>query len=284
MGGIQNNQIVNAGSVVPISWTASDDKGVNSVMLQYSIDGGTTFSTIATNLAASGTYQWTVPNISTTSAQIVAYAFDAGGNQGISQSPIFAINYAPTYSLSVTLAGTGGGSVHSSPLTDISCIKGSSSGCSASFDADTVVSLTATPDSITSTFDGWSGACSAAPCNITMNADKNVTATFTLAPLTKNKTTNTAYATLAQALATAASGAELLVLGTQHDGAVSLNTSIILNGGWSPAYLAKSGLPSTLNGNLSILGGNSSAEDLMVKGQLVIQGGSLRVNEVTVRP
>jgi hypothetical protein len=51
--------------------------------------------------------------------------------------------------------------------------------CSASFDAGTVVALTPTPNA-TSTFTGWSGACSGTgPCAVTMDAAKSVTATFT---------------------------------------------------------------------------------------------------------
>lgn len=174
VSGILNGQIVNAGSVVPISWTASDDNNISSVTLKYSTDGGTTFNTIASDLAASGTYQWTVPNISTTSAQIVAYALDAANNQGTSQSPLFTINYTPTYTLNISRSGTGAGSVSSNP-TGISC----GSICSATYTITTQLTLTATADQY-STFTGWSGVCSGTgPCTINVDADKAVVATFT---------------------------------------------------------------------------------------------------------
>ncbi|MCB0052496.1 MAG: hypothetical protein KDE24_23465, partial [Caldilinea sp.] len=54
--------------------------------------------------------------------------------------------------LSVSLAGTGGGSVSSEPA-GIAC----GADCSEDYGYNTLVTLTATPDS-TSTFDGWSGA------------------------------------------------------------------------------------------------------------------------------
>ncbi len=78
-----------------------------------------------------------------------------------------------TYSLTIT-GGTGGGTITSSP-TGISC----GATCSATYDAGTMVTLIATPDA-TSTFSGWSGACSGTgTCTLTMDAAKTVTARFT---------------------------------------------------------------------------------------------------------
>ncbi len=90
--------------------------------------------------------------------------------------------------LSVGKIGTGLGSVVSSPA-GIDC--DSDQGCAATsriFDQGTVVTLTATPLTGSplsdSTFDGWSGACSnvTGPCTVTLNADTNVNAKFTLIP------------------------------------------------------------------------------------------------------
>ena len=78
-----------------------------------------------------------------------------------------------TFALSVTLAGTGTGSVKSSP-SGISC----PGTCSANFNSGKVVTLTATA-AAGSTFAGWSGACSGTgTCSVTMSAAKAVTATF----------------------------------------------------------------------------------------------------------
>lgn len=75
--------------------------------------------------------------------------------------------------LTVTRAGTGSGTVTSSPQS-INC----GATCSAPFTSGTVVTLTATPDP-NSTFTGWSGDCSGtAACTVTMNTAHNVTATF----------------------------------------------------------------------------------------------------------
>jgi hypothetical protein len=81
-----------------------------------------------------------------------------------------------TYVLSVTKAGTGGGTVTSSPA-GITC----GSSCSASFDYNTLVTLSASAGT-GSSFSGWSGACSGTgSCQVTMDGAKGVTATFNLA-------------------------------------------------------------------------------------------------------
>jgi Divergent InlB B-repeat domain len=82
---------------------------------------------------------------------------------------------ATPQTLTVSVAGSGSGTVKSSP-SRISC----GSTCSAQFNQTSHVTLTATPAS-GSAFAGWSGAgCSGTQmtCQVTMNADENITATF----------------------------------------------------------------------------------------------------------
>ncbi len=80
---------------------------------------------------------------------------------------------APTYALTVSKAGTGGGTVTSSPA-GINC----GSDCSESYASGTNVTLTATAAG-GSTFAGWSGACTGTgTCAVTMSAARAVTATF----------------------------------------------------------------------------------------------------------
>ncbi len=76
--------------------------------------------------------------------------------------------------LSIVLAGTGAGSVTSSPV-GITC----PSVCDAAFQPGTVVELTPLADA-NSTFTGWTGACTGTgTCTVTMNVAQSVTATFT---------------------------------------------------------------------------------------------------------
>ncbi len=85
------------------------------------------------------------------------------------------------FQLTVTKNGAGTGTVTSNPA-GINC----GSDCSELYDENTSVTLTATPGA-GSTFAGWSGGCSGTgSCTVTMNAAKQVTATF-------NTTTTTQY-------------------------------------------------------------------------------------------
>ncbi len=84
-----------------------------------------------------------------------------------------------SYTLSVSKAGTGSGTVTSSP-SGINC----GSTCSANYNNGTNVTLTATP-SAGSTFNAWGGACSGTgSCIVSMTAARSVTATFNISPPT----------------------------------------------------------------------------------------------------
>jgi endoglucanase len=84
-----------------------------------------------------------------------------------------AFNTASTFALSVSRAGTGSGTVTSSP-SGINC----GSTCSANYSNATSVTLGASAAS-GSTFAGWSGACSGTgSCTVSMTASRSVTATF----------------------------------------------------------------------------------------------------------
>jgi phospholipase C len=78
-----------------------------------------------------------------------------------------------TYQLTVTAPATGAGTVTSSPV-GINC----PTTCSASFDQNTQITLTATAGS-NYFFGGWSGGCSGtSTCNLTLTAAASVSATF----------------------------------------------------------------------------------------------------------
>ena len=181
--------------------------------------------------------------------------------------------------LTVNISGSGGGTVTSDiDHQGIVC----PDACQAPF-AGGAVTLSQHPSAV-STFGGWSGACTADPCIVTMDVDKTVTATFTLAPVAKNITKTLSYSSLATALSEATSGDEIRMLDTQLAGPFTLDKAITLSGGWNATYQGLSGLPTTLNGDLTIQNGGSTAGSVDVKGKLVIQGGNLRANGLTVRP
>jgi phospholipase C len=81
------------------------------------------------------------------------------------------------FQLTVQSAGSGGGAVTSSPA-GINC----GSTCSASFASGSAVTLTAAPNA-SSSFAGWSGACSGTgTCSLTVAANASATATFNVIP------------------------------------------------------------------------------------------------------
>jgi len=95
--------------------------------------------------------------------------------------------FSLVFSLTVTKAGSGDGTVTSSPI-GINC----GSDCTEAYGSGTSVTLTANPGG-GSTFKAWSGACSGtATCTVTMSANRSVTATysktFTDDPLTAKVT------------------------------------------------------------------------------------------------
>ena len=132
---------------------------ISSNALSYPI------SSNLSGLAASTTYFWRARFVmpdGTTFTSTPIQSFTTSGGAG-------------PQTLTVSNAGTGAGRVTSSP-TGINCV----TTCSASFNANSSVTLTAAP-AVGSTFSGWRGAgCSGiGACVVTMSAAQSVTATFT---------------------------------------------------------------------------------------------------------
>jgi hypothetical protein len=124
---------------------------------------GTNVTLTAAASAGSTFTGWSGGGCSGTGTCVVT--MDAAKNVNATFEPI-------TYTLTVTRAGAGSGTVTSAPA-GINC----GSTCTASFSGGTMITLTASPSS--GTFTGWTGACSGTgTCTLTMDAAKSVTATF----------------------------------------------------------------------------------------------------------
>jgi hypothetical protein len=98
---VSGAEVFVGGRTTSITWSASDAAGVPAIDLAYSTDGGATFpNTIATGLANTGSYGWTVPAIYSAAARVRVTAHDANGNTASSMSAAsFVIresNVAPT--------------------------------------------------------------------------------------------------------------------------------------------------------------------------------------------
>ena len=107
-----------------------------------------------------------------TNFPITSNAFQSTYGGGSDDAFLSVVSAVTTYPLTVSIAGTGTGTVTSSPV-GINC----GVICSTTF-ASGNVALTATGGA-GSIFTGWSGACSGTGvCNVSMNTAQSVTATF----------------------------------------------------------------------------------------------------------
>jgi hypothetical protein len=163
-----------------ISWdppiTNADGTPMND-LAGYKIYYGTSAGNYSQNIDVGNVTTYTVTNLTEgITYYLVATAYDAARNESADSNEVSkTIQVSQQYTLSVAKAGTGSGTVTSSP-TGITC----GSACSGTYDAGISISLSASP-SANSTFVGWSGGCSGTgTCTVTMNTTKTITATFTL--------------------------------------------------------------------------------------------------------
>jgi Tol biopolymer transport system component len=118
------------------------------------------------------------PSISADGRYVAFYSYASNLVSGDTNGKrdVFVVPASALFTLTVSKTGAGSGTVTSNP-TGIDC----GATCSASFDPNTSVNLTATA-AIDSTFTGWNGsACSGTgTCTVTMDATKSVTASFSV--------------------------------------------------------------------------------------------------------
>jgi len=105
MSGPLTGTPLKGGNTLLLSWNTSDDRGVTSVTLKYSTDGGSSFTNIATNLAPAGSFLWTLPNISSNALTVYAVAVDAVGNQRVATSGSLLLT--PKSLISIDISGPG---------------------------------------------------------------------------------------------------------------------------------------------------------------------------------
>jgi len=82
-------EIIDGGSQYEILWNSND---VEYVKLEYSINNGASWSTIADSTQSSGIFVWNVPNVLTTQARVKISDLDFPSVSDISDEP-FRINY-----------------------------------------------------------------------------------------------------------------------------------------------------------------------------------------------
>jgi thermitase len=183
----------------PIMQAVSDGSG--GLLVTWDGYSGINWDVFAQHLDGLGRALWGPDGISVSTASVSqinpsALSLDLNGalfmwidarNTSVPDGPILVlngdiyiqvINFASsglqTYTLTVTKSGNGSGTVTSNPV-GINC----GSDCSEAYTSGTVVSIMASPSS-GSTFSGWSGNADCSDGTVTMNANKNCTATFNL--------------------------------------------------------------------------------------------------------
>jgi hypothetical protein len=141
-------------------------------------------------IAGSASQQFTWSCTATTSgdylfgASVVASDLNTGAPLSVLPTAV-TVRYATSVVLTVVPAGTGSGTVTSSPA-GISACPSTGGTCSAPFRSGTLVTLTAAPANGSTV--SWAGCTPTAgtptQCTVTMDHAKSVTATFTLARVT----------------------------------------------------------------------------------------------------
>ena len=162
-----------------LSWidNSSDETGFK---IERKIGTGGTYAQITSVGANVTSYTDSSLTNSTTYCYRVR-AFNTAGNSPYSPEACATTPAAiQIYSLTVAKAGTGTGTVSSSPAA-INC----GGTCGANLNSGTIVALTATPAS-GSVFASWTGDADCTDGSLIMNAARNCTATFNLQPVVTN--------------------------------------------------------------------------------------------------
>lgn len=101
-------ETIACGSVKAITWNATDNVGVTTVDVHYSLNGGSTWTPLATGIANTGTYGWSVPNTPSATARVRVRARDLVGNLGSDSSAAnFTIADQTAPALAVSAPGGG---------------------------------------------------------------------------------------------------------------------------------------------------------------------------------
>ena len=166
--------------------------------------------------------------------------------------------------LTATLNGTGDGSVSSvTPGVSFAC---TDAVCSADFDYNTNLTLSATPGA-GSLFSTWAGACTGSgTCALTLNSDKSVTATFNSAPLVKVGGASYSDPQSAYSNPLTVSGNVVQALEYAFVGNLTFNrdVAVTLEGGYDSSYSVNNGYTS-LQGVLSFVRGSVVIERIVVR-------------------
>jgi len=98
------------GSIHDITWTADDvNFGVTPITIEYSLNGGINWDTIAADVENTGVYPWVVPNLSSGNCLVRVTAVDLAGNSGSDGSNSVFTMSSDTIAPAVTVNSPNGG-------------------------------------------------------------------------------------------------------------------------------------------------------------------------------
>ncbi|BDV42198.1 fibronectin type III [Geotalea uraniireducens] len=240
---------------VALTWNANSETGITGYTIHYGTASGSLGSTVTVGTVTS----YTLGSLNNGTTYYVAIAALKSGVEGPLSDEIVV---TPGLNLAVTFAGSGSGTVTSTPA-GISC----TGDCQAVF-TELPVTLLATP-SAGSLFSGWSGGCTGTgDCTVNQYGPVAVTATFTATPPVRLTTGTTAYyGSIAEALA-AASGISSCTIDVQATAAaeslvLQSALAVLLRGGYDASF--------TPTADTSVLLG------------LTISAGSLTLDNIVIR-
>ncbi len=79
-------EVLYIGQQYDVIWDASDNVGIDSTLIDYSVDSGANWTRIATLAGNPGTYTWTVCGPPSTTCRMMVTCYDAEGNSGSDMS------------------------------------------------------------------------------------------------------------------------------------------------------------------------------------------------------
>lgn len=268
-GGDNQSAVINTAFATPLGLTVTASNTGEPVY------GGTvTFTAPSSGPSATPqTFIATIGDTGSAAATVTAngmpggpYSVDAS-TAGAANVNFSLMNVAGLATLTIDFAGSGSGTVSStSPATpSIDCIKGSSSGCSASYPINTPVTLSATGD-WKSLFGGWSGAGNSNPETFAIDTDKKITATFEPNYKVRLLPGGALFAAIQDAYASVSPGT--LTIQTQsysflEELLFNNSSNVILNGGMDSGYNPTAGY-STVK-SLTVGAGQAVISNIIIK-------------------
>ncbi|HEV8486383.1 MAG TPA: S8 family serine peptidase [Blastocatellia bacterium] len=95
-----------AGSVLSVTWDASDDKGIQSQGVEFSSDGGASYDLIGTLSGSPRQFDWKIPSVPTTHARIRVSALDGVNLPSSAATPLdFEVIVGPPDTSPPTVSG-----------------------------------------------------------------------------------------------------------------------------------------------------------------------------------